>query len=837
MSDVPDQSAQGGTGTAPVDFVALSAGRTIGRYQIVSVLGQGGFGITYRAHDSQLDREVAIKEYLPLALAVRQDGTTVLPRSTDAAADFAWGRERFVAEGRTLASLQNAPAIVRVFDFLEANGTAYIVMQLLSGETLEHRLKQKGPLGPADVDRILWPLLDGLDQVHATGFLHRDIKPANILLDGAGNPTLIDFGASRAAMAGRTTALTAIFTPGYAAAEQMTSAKQGPWTDIYGLSATLYHAITGKTPPGAFDRMLDDGYEPLGGKSLPGFSPGLLVGIDAGLALRASDRPQSIAGWRLILGQTTAPGGHATVAMARQGDGVTVLAAPAPGAASVVRAVEAPAVAAAVPVPAKSRMLLFVGIAVAVLALAGAGGYVAFAPGGKPSPTGTALQDLKIEDLERVLAERRKADAAAAEKKRLEEEAQRKADADAAGKKAADTELEKAQQARLKAEQELAQMKADVEARRQAEAGQREQADAAARRAAEEAAQRRAEAEMAALRQAEDDARKKAAVEADAKRQADEALVKAQAERQKAEAEAKQKAEAEAKQKAESSTKEVAAAEARQKAEAEAEADANAKQKADAEATAAAVAAAEKKAAEAAETALRLAAADRQRLQVALTSLGFDTRGSDGAFGPRTREMIANWQRGHSYPATGFLTGAQSQALLREASPAVARFDDEQKKIEEAKKKADEDKAKAEAAAKAAPVPTAPVPQTAAAAPNIAAAAPRSGSDGLWKGSYECTTSRHGGEFNIQIQMTVSGGVGTWTRPGSGPNTRGNQSITVKISGAQVAVSRLFSPANQPGVIATGTMTARYEGNSISGGGPEAGSGGRTCNISLTRGP
>ncbi len=829
MSDPTNQSRGG---VSPVDFVALSAGRMIGRYEVVSVLGQGGFGITYRAHDSQLGREVAIKEYLPLALAIRQDGTTVMPRSTGAMEDFSWGRERFVAEGRTLAGLQNAPAIVRVFDFLEANGTAYIVMQLLQGETLENRLKRTGPFKAPDIDRILWPLLDGLEQVHATGFLHRDIKPANILLDDAGSPTLIDFGASRAAIAGRSTALTAIFTPGYAAAEQMTSAKQGPWTDIYGLSATLYHAITGQTPPGAFDRMLDDGYEPLSRMILPGFSQGLLVGLDAGLSLRASDRPQSIAGWRLILGQATAPDAHATVAMARHGGGVAVPAPHAPGAAPVAPSVEAPAAVVAVPAPAKRRMALFAGIAVAVLALA-VGGYFALTPGSRPAPATTALQDLKIEDLERVLAERRKADAAAVEKKRLEEEAQRKADADAATKKAADTELEKAQQARLKAEQELAQMKADMETRRQAEAGQREQADAAARRAAEEAAQRKAEAEMAALRQAEDDARKKATAEADAKRQADEALARAQAERQKADAEAKQKAEAEARQKAESSTKEVAEAEARQKAEADA------KQKADAEATAAAAAVAEKKAAEATETALRLAPADRQRLQVALTSLGFDTRGSDGAFGPRTREMIAAWQKARSTPQTGFLNGTQNQALLKEAAPAISRFDDEQKKVEEAKKKVDEDKAKADAtataAARAIPAPATPAP--AAAAPNVAAAAPRSGPDGLWKGSYECSPPRsNGSEFNTQIQMAVAGGVGTWTRPG-GPHPRGNQSITVRISGAQVAVSRIFTPNNQPGTMATATMSARYEGNSISGGGLETTSGGRTCNISLTRAP
>src|SRR5258708_29185354 len=122
-----------------VDFVALQPGQAIGRYEIVSILGQGGFGITYRARDAQLDREVAIKEYLPSALAVRQDGITVLPRTTKLADDFTWGRQRFVEEGRTPASLHGAPAIGPVFDFLQANGPAYIGMQLRGGENLSDR--------------------------------------------------------------------------------------------------------------------------------------------------------------------------------------------------------------------------------------------------------------------------------------------------------------------------------------------------------------------------------------------------------------------------------------------------------------------------------------------------------------------------------------------------------------------------------------------------------------------------------------------------------------------------------------------------------------------------
>src|SRR5713226_9493460 len=151
------------------DFVTLRPGQVVGRYRIVSVLGQGGFGITYRAMDSELGREVAIKEYLPAALAIRQDGTTVVPRSKNAAEDFAWGRDRFIAEGRTLAALHRVPGIVLVHDFLEANGTAYLVMELLGGETLLQRVDRQGPFDAQGIDRILWLLIDGLEQVHSAG--------------------------------------------------------------------------------------------------------------------------------------------------------------------------------------------------------------------------------------------------------------------------------------------------------------------------------------------------------------------------------------------------------------------------------------------------------------------------------------------------------------------------------------------------------------------------------------------------------------------------------------------------------------------------------------------
>ena len=479
----------GATPPPEVDYVSLKAGQLIGRYEIVSVLGQGGFGITYRARDVQLGREVAIKEYLPSALAVRQDGSTVLPRTTKMADDFGWGRDRFVTEGRTLASLHRVPAIVQVFDFLEANGTAYIVMELLSGVTLEDRINTGGRLKPEEVDRILWPLLDGLEQVHAAGFLHRDIKPANILLDAAGNPTLIDFGASRAAMVGRTAAMTAIFTPGYAAAEQMTSAKQGPWTDIYGLAATMYHAIAGKAPPNAFDRMLDDAYEPLGRIASAGFSPGLLAGIDAGLTVVARDRPQSIAGWRPILGMTSAPEANATMVMGKAED-------VSPERKSVLGPSTPASTMSAPPPAAKSRAGLWAGIAAVVLLAIGGGGYYAMATRG-PDP-----EMVKARAAAEAAEEARRKAAAEADRLRAEQaEREAKAKAD--------------QEAKAKAEQE-AKAKADLDA--QAEA---------ARRQFEDDTRRKIEAEIADKKRADEEAQRKAAEDAVAREKAIEEARKA----------------------------------------------------------------------------------------------------------------------------------------------------------------------------------------------------------------------------------------------------------------------------------------------------------------------
>ena len=609
----------------------LPAGTRLRNYELISVLGHGGFGITYYARDTTLGREVAVKEYLPTSLALRENGTMVVPRSTQLAEDFIWGRERFLAEARILATLEGVPSIVRVYDFLEANGTAYMVMALARGETLEQRLKRDKQLPAAIIERLLDRLLGGLEEVHKAGFLHRDVKPANIILDAKDNPTLIDFGASRAAMADRTSALTAIFTPRYAAAEQLTSDKQGPWTDIYSLSATLYHAITGHAPPSSLERALNDSYEPLAKLQPAGFSAATLQRIDAGLALRAKDRPQSIALWRD--GPAPAPQGGATVLAqrAQPGRAAKTLAyrapppvEPSPRTTPVQAAATRPSSTPKVAVAGRNRIALYGATAAAILLLA-VGGYLVFAT--QPAPPPAPVHDLTA-DSEIAAAK------AQAERQRAEEEAARQ-------KAAAD-----------------AQAKADVEANAKAEAEAKAKADAEAKVKAD------AEAKAAAEAKAEADARQKAA---DA--YAEQQLPGLEAAgMQKAEAEFKQAAEAEARQKAEAEARHKVEAEAWLKSEAEAmkKAEAEFRKKAEAEAAA-------KKAAEAAETALQLALRDRQRIQVALTSLGFDTRGTDGVFGPRSREMIQGWQRARSQPATGFLTAAQQEALLKEAASAPAK--------------------------------------------------------------------------------------------------------------------------------------------------------------------
>ncbi|HEY4165311.1 MAG TPA: protein kinase [Reyranella sp.] len=281
---------------------ALPAGTLLGDYRLDSVIGHGGFGITYRAFDSQLAKVVAIKEYLPVEFAVRQ-GEKVVPRSARSAEDFAWGRERFLDEARALARFRH-PHIVPVLRFLTANDTAYTVMEFEDGRSLGEMLGhasagQSGRrLPPEEVRRLGEGLLLGLGAVHAQGFLHRDIKPSNIIIRRDGVPILIDFGAARQAMGDRSRTLTSVLTPQYAPIEQYTAeGKQGPWSDIYSASAVLHHAITGAPPPEAAGRIGKDTYKPLADSEARSYDKAFLAAVDSALAFAPEQRPQSVAEW------------------------------------------------------------------------------------------------------------------------------------------------------------------------------------------------------------------------------------------------------------------------------------------------------------------------------------------------------------------------------------------------------------------------------------------------------------------------------------------------------------------------------------------------------------
>jgi hypothetical protein len=227
---------------------ALPTGHRLHWYVIEQVLGQGGFGITYLAHDPNLDRRVAIKEYMPSEVARRRADASARPRTGTQAERYAWGLERFLSEARTLARFDH-PNIVRVHSVFEANNTAYMVMRFEEGEDLASLLERRGALPEGELNNCLMPILDGLELVHASGFIHRDIKPENIYVRQDGSPVLLDFGSARQSF-GSAKTMTILVAPGYAPLEQYhgDATSQGPWTDIYGLGATCYRAITGHAP-------------------------------------------------------------------------------------------------------------------------------------------------------------------------------------------------------------------------------------------------------------------------------------------------------------------------------------------------------------------------------------------------------------------------------------------------------------------------------------------------------------------------------------------------------------------------------------------------------------
>lgn len=231
------------------------------KYIIGKVLGQGGFGITYLAWDSLLDRKLAVKEFFPRELATRNsEDNTVKVHSSSYDEQFSYGLDKFLDEAKTLAKFDNHPNVIAVKDFFRANGTAYLVMNYLEGCTLKDYLLYKGvALTFDEALAVTLPVLDALQTVHETGMLHRDISPDNIFITAQGSIIVLDFGAARHALGEKGKNLSIILKPGYAPEEQYRSrGVQGPWTDIYAVAATFYHAITGTMPQESLDRLAVD---------------------------------------------------------------------------------------------------------------------------------------------------------------------------------------------------------------------------------------------------------------------------------------------------------------------------------------------------------------------------------------------------------------------------------------------------------------------------------------------------------------------------------------------------------------------------------------------------
>ena len=288
---------------------ALPIGTRMGEFEIIGLIGEGGFGIVYLALDHSLDRKVALKEYMPASLAARAANAAVRVRSERHQDTFGIGLRSFVNEARLLARFDH-PALVKVYRFWEANGTAYMAMPYYDGRTLREVLaeNQTAP-DEATLRRLLAPVLDALELIHAEQCFHRDIAPDNIMLLRDGRPVLLDFGAARRVISDMTQALTVILKPGYAPIEQyaeMPGMKQGPWTDIYALAAVVYYAILRKLPPPSVSRIVQDHYEPLTGQAAGRYSHTFLRGIDACLSVKAEQRPQTIAAMRMLIGMASA---------------------------------------------------------------------------------------------------------------------------------------------------------------------------------------------------------------------------------------------------------------------------------------------------------------------------------------------------------------------------------------------------------------------------------------------------------------------------------------------------------------------------------------------------
>jgi len=276
---------------------ALPDGYRFNEFEIKEVIGGGGFGIVYRAWDHQLERTIAIKEYMPVSLAVRAADLTLELRGERFQKLFNAGLNSFIQEARLLARF-NHPGLLHVLRFWEQNGTAYMGTLYYSGMTLkEWQLTSPASIPEAWIRRLLPPLLGAISTIHQAGYLHRDISLDNIQIQENQLPVLLDFGSARKEIGNLSDETEIMLKPGFAPIEQYSEegeVEQGPWTDIYALGAVLHSLVTGNPPPVSVVRCIEDNYQPLTERQPEGYSLPLLHAIDCALAMKPGDRPQTI---------------------------------------------------------------------------------------------------------------------------------------------------------------------------------------------------------------------------------------------------------------------------------------------------------------------------------------------------------------------------------------------------------------------------------------------------------------------------------------------------------------------------------------------------------------
>jgi len=286
----------------------LPVGTVIADFEIIGLVGEGGFGIVYLARDVHLDRVVAVKEFMPSAFAGRVDGTHVGVRSANHQTTYEAGLRSFINEAKMLARFSH-PSLVEVYRFWEGNGTAYMAMRYYEGETLRQHLARADMVFDEEtIAQTMSPVFDALEMLHREQVYHRDIAPDNIMIS-EGRPVLLDFGSARRIIGDGTQALTTVLKPGYAPIEQYVddgTMKQGPWTDVYALGGVLYHLATGKPPPQAVSRLISDPLQSVHAVMGDRFSVTFSEAVAKAMAVRVEDRLQNVNELRQMLGWNVA---------------------------------------------------------------------------------------------------------------------------------------------------------------------------------------------------------------------------------------------------------------------------------------------------------------------------------------------------------------------------------------------------------------------------------------------------------------------------------------------------------------------------------------------------